>query len=77
MRIFLVVIAIAGSNTARFALVNGGAAGIPTYRAYWLDGASLPATVEPDVLFERARLTWFTTGRDVVLEKAIESLKPS
>jgi carboxyl-terminal processing protease len=65
---------VGNSNTARFALVNGGAAGIPTLRAFWLDGTSLPATVQPDVLLDNNRYGWFQTGRDVVLERALATL---
>jgi carboxyl-terminal processing protease len=65
---------VGNSNTARFALANGGAAGIPTLRAFWLDGTSLPATVTPDVLLEHNLWIMFETGQDTLLEQAVALL---
>jgi carboxyl-terminal processing protease len=67
-------VGVGNSNTARFSLLNGGALGIPTLRAFWTDGSSLPARVTPDVLTPAYELELLNTGRDVLLEKAVESL---
>jgi carboxyl-terminal processing protease len=65
---------IGNTNTARFGLANGGAAGMPTIQAVWAAGGNLPAQVKPDVLTENFEFKLFNTGRDEPLEKALESL---
>jgi carboxyl-terminal processing protease len=65
---------VGNSNTARFGLVNGAALGIPTYRAFWADGIGLPAKITPDVLTVNYELELLNTGRDLLLDKALETL---
>ncbi len=67
-------VGIGNTNTARFGLANGGAAGMPTIQAVWSTGGNLPAQVKPDVLTENFEYKFFNTGRDEPLEKALESL---
>ncbi len=67
-------VGIGNTNTARFGLANGGAAGMPTIQAVWKDGIPLPAQVKPDILTENFEFKLFNTGRDEPLEKALESL---
>jgi carboxyl-terminal processing protease len=66
---------VGNSNTARFALANGGAAGIPTLRAFWLDGTGLPAYAQTDLQLPELEWTLFNTGRDQAMVLAINALK--
>jgi C-terminal processing protease CtpA/Prc len=59
---------------AIFSLQNGGAVSIPTLRSYWTDNTWLPAKIVPDILTPKFELELFNTGRDVVIEKALEVL---
>ncbi len=69
---------VGNSNTARFALANGGSAGIPTLRAFWTDGTSLPASVTADIAQPIFQWNLFQTGRDEPLETALQILnKPA
>jgi carboxyl-terminal processing protease len=65
---------IGNTNTARFGLINGGAAGMPTIQSYWADGTRMPATVQPDILTPNFEYQMFNTGRDAPMEKALESV---
>jgi carboxyl-terminal processing protease len=68
-------VGIGNTNTARFSLVNGGAAAMPTIKAVWAaDKSDLPAQVKPDVLVADFEFKLFNTGRDEVLEKALEAV---
>jgi carboxyl-terminal processing protease len=67
-------VGIGNTNTARFNLINGGAAGMPTVRAFWPDGISLPAQITPDMPIQGSDYTLFNTGRDPGFEKALELL---
>jgi carboxyl-terminal processing protease len=66
---------IGNTNTQGFILQNGGAVSIPTLRSYWTDNTWLPAKIVPDVLTPKFELELFNTGRDLVIEKALEVLK--
>jgi carboxyl-terminal processing protease len=68
---------VGNSNTARFGLANGGSAGIPTLRAFWLDGTGLPAFVNADQKTPELDWNLFNTGRDQAMLLAINALKPS
>jgi carboxyl-terminal processing protease len=66
---------VGNTNTARFPLINGGAAGMPTVRAFWkTDTVSLPTQITPDINLPDFEYTLFQTGRDVVLEAAVTAL---
>jgi carboxyl-terminal processing protease len=65
---------IGNTNTGPFALINGGRAQMPTIRAFWPDGTSLPSTIKPDITSLNFELELFNTGIDPGLTKAIESL---
>jgi carboxyl-terminal processing protease len=65
---------IGNTNSARFNLANGGAAGMPTTQAFWADGTPLPARITPDVTTPNFEFTLFSTGRDLPMEKALESM---
>jgi carboxyl-terminal processing protease len=65
---------VGNTDTRRFPLINGAAASMPTTRAYWLDGGLLPATITPDVLVPNNLQEVFDTGRDAMLERALESM---
>jgi carboxyl-terminal processing protease len=67
-------VGIGNTNTQRFTLLNGGAAAVPTLRAFWTDGTSLPTRITPDVLIENAALVWFNTGQNVLMDRALELL---
>jgi carboxyl-terminal processing protease len=64
---------IGNTNTARFGLINGGAAAFPTVRAFWADGTPLPSSVKPDIATPNAAFNLFNTGIDQPLQKALES----
>ncbi len=66
---------VGNSNTARFALINGGSAGIPTLRAFWLDGTGLPAFATADQKLPELEWNLFNTGRDQAMLLALNSLK--
>ncbi len=66
---------VGNSNTARFGLANGGAAGIPTLRAFWLDGTGLPAFAEADLKTPDLEWNLFETGRDQAMNLALNALK--
>jgi carboxyl-terminal processing protease len=66
---------VGNSNTARFPLANGGSAGIPTLRAFWLDGTGLPAFVEADLKLPTLEWDLFSTGRDQAVLLALNALK--
>jgi carboxyl-terminal processing protease len=68
---------VANTNTARIPLINGGAAGFPTVRSFAADGTPFPSSIKPDVLIADMLLTLFNTGRDLGLEKALETLGAS
>jgi carboxyl-terminal processing protease len=70
-------VGVGNTNRGSFGLINGGAALMPTLRATWPDGTLFPAQIAPDVLIENYAFTLFDTGRDTVLEKALEALKIS
>jgi carboxyl-terminal processing protease len=65
-------VGIGNTNTARFGLANGGAAAMPTLRAFWADGAPLPSAITPD--FKATAFDVFKTGVDAGLNKALESV---
>jgi carboxyl-terminal processing protease len=68
-------VGIGNTNTARFGLINGGAAAMPTIRAVWsADKSDLAAKIKPDTLIEDFEYKLFNTGRDEVLEKALEAV---
>ena len=67
---------VGNTDTRRFTLINGAAASMPTIRAQWLDGNPLPATITPDILVANNLQELFETGRDTMLERALEILKP-
>ena len=64
---------IGNTNTARFGLINGGAAAFPTLRAFWADGTPLPSSVKPDIETPNYEFNLFNTGIDQPLQKALES----
>jgi carboxyl-terminal processing protease len=64
---------IGNTNTARFGLINGGAAAMPTVRAFWTDNTPLPSSVKPDIETPNAEFNLFNTGVDQLLQKALES----
>ena len=67
---------VANTNTQGFQLQNGGVASMPTVQTFWVNGLTrLPDRAQPDTLTPNFEFEHFTTGRDVVLEKAIEGLK--
>lgn len=68
-------VGVGNTNRGSFSLINGGAALMPTLRTIWASGTPLPAQVTPDVLVEDGAFKLFDTGHDVVLEKALETLK--
>jgi carboxyl-terminal processing protease len=72
-----VTVGVGNTNRGSFGLINGGAALMPTLRATWPDGTLFPAQITPDVLIENYAFTLFDTGRDTVIEKALETLKVS
>jgi carboxyl-terminal processing protease len=65
---------IGDTNTFRFALANGGAASMPTVRAFWSDGKPLPSKIEPDFRTPDVEYTLFSTGRDLGVDKVLETL---
>lgn len=65
-------VGIGNTNTARFGLANGGAAAMPTLRAFWADGTPLPSAITPD--FKATTFDVFKTGVDAGLNKAFESV---
>jgi carboxyl-terminal processing protease len=65
-------VGIGNTNTARFGLANGGAAGMPTLRTFWSDGVSLPAQIKPDVTATVFNV--FKTGVDEGMNKALEAV---
>ena len=67
-------VGIGDTNSARFPLANGGAAAMPTVRAFWTDGTPLPSTITPDISTPTAVYDLFTTGRDAGVDKALENL---
>jgi carboxyl-terminal processing protease len=67
---------VGNTDTRRFVLINGAAASMPTIRSHWLDGGLLPATITPDILVPNNLEELFDTGRDTMLERALEILKP-
>ena len=64
---------VGNTNTARFGLINGGAEGFPTLRAFWADGTPLPSSVKPDIVTPNSDFNLFNTGVDQPLQKALES----
>ena len=64
---------IGNTNTYPFALMNGGAASMPTVRAFWADGTPLPSSVKPDIATPNYEFNLFNTGVDQPLQKALES----
>jgi carboxyl-terminal processing protease len=68
---------VGNSNTARFGLINGGSAGIPTLRAFWLDGTGLPAYANADLKIPELEWNLFMTGRDQAMLLAVNALKQS
>jgi carboxyl-terminal processing protease len=67
-------VGIGSTNTQPFALVNGGAVSLPTLRSFWSDGTPLAAQIVPDVTTPLFQLELFNSGRDLVMEKALEVL---
>ncbi|MFN3266036.1 MAG: S41 family peptidase [Deinococcales bacterium] len=67
-------VGIGDTNSARFGLANGGAAAMPTVRAFWPDGTPLPSRITPDVSTPDAQYKLFDTGRDIGVEGALEAL---
>jgi carboxyl-terminal processing protease len=68
-------VGIGNTNTARFDLINGGAAAMPTIKAIWSsDSKDLPAQIQPDLLVADFEYKLFNTGKDDVLEKALEAV---
>jgi carboxyl-terminal processing protease len=67
-------VGIGDTNSARFPLANGGAAAMPTVRAFWSDGTPLPSQITPDISTPDAEYQLFNTGRDPGVEKALENL---
>jgi carboxyl-terminal processing protease len=67
-------VGIGNTNSARFPLLNGGAAAMPTVQAFWLDGTSLPATVKPDIVTPNYEFELFNTGVDSGVAKALQSM---
>lgn len=65
---------ISDTNTFRFALANGGAASMPTVRAHWSDGKPLPSKIEPDFRTPDVEYNLFNTGRDLGVDKVLETL---
>jgi carboxyl-terminal processing protease len=63
---------VGNTNTQRFILINGGAAAMPTVRAFWTDGTPLPSSITPDIVTPNAEFTLFNTGVDQLLQKALE-----
>ncbi len=70
-------VGVGNTNRGTFSLINGGAALMPTLRTIWASGTPLPAQVTPDVVVADGAFTLFDTGRDLVLDKALETLKAS
>jgi carboxyl-terminal processing protease len=70
-------VGIGNTNTQGFALQNGGAVSLPTLRSYWTDNTWLPAKIVPDILTPQFELELFSTGRDLPIEQALETLKQS
>jgi carboxyl-terminal processing protease len=66
---------VGNTNTSRLALINGGAAAFPTVQSFNQDGTPFPAQIQPDITVVGGTLELFNTGRDAVLEKALETLK--
>ena len=66
---------VGNTNTSRLGLVNGGAAAFPTVQSFNPDGTPFPAKIQPDVAVVGGTLELFNTGRDAILEKALETLK--
>jgi carboxyl-terminal processing protease len=66
---------VGNTNTGRLGLVNGGAAAFPTVQSFNQDGTPLPSQIQPDIAVVGGTLTLFETGRDAILEKALETLK--
>lgn len=64
---------VGNTNSARFGLINGGAATMPTVRAFWTDGTPLPSSVKPDIETPNYEFNLFNTGVDQPLQKALES----
>jgi carboxyl-terminal processing protease len=67
-------VGIGSTNTQPFSLLNGGAVSLPTLRSFWTDGTPLPARIVPDFLTPQFELELFNSGRDLVMEKALEVL---
>ncbi len=65
-------VGIGNTNTQGFSLANGGAANMPTLRAFWADGTPLPSAITPD--FKVTTFDVFKTGVDAGLNKALESV---
>jgi carboxyl-terminal processing protease len=65
-------VGIGNTNTQGFSLANGGAANMPTLRAFWADGTPLPSAINPD--FKATAFDVFKTGVDAGMNKALESL---
>jgi carboxyl-terminal processing protease len=65
-------VGIGSTNTARFALANGGAVSIPTLRTFWPDGTPLPDRITPDIAINDMAFTLLETGRDEALERAVQ-----
>ncbi len=65
---------VGNTNTARIGLINGGAAGMPTVRSFWTDGTSLPTSIKPDIEIPDVTFQLFQTGRDTMIDKALEAL---
>lgn len=65
---------VGNTNTARIGLINGGAAGMPTVRSFWTDGTSLPTSIKPDIPIPDVTFDLFQTGRDTMIDKALEAL---
>ncbi len=65
---------IGDTNTFRFALANGGAASMPTVRAFWTDGTPLPSKIQPDFMIPDAEYALFNTGRDQGVDRVLENL---
>jgi carboxyl-terminal processing protease len=65
-------VGIGNTNTARFPLANGGAAAMPTLRAFWADATPLPSAITPD--FKATAFDVFKTGVDAGLNRALQSV---
>jgi carboxyl-terminal processing protease len=66
---------VGNTNTGRLSLVNGGAAAFPTVQSFNPDGTPFPSRIQPDIAVVGGTLELFNTGRDAILEKALETLK--